>query len=164
MDSGLPRNSAFAGSCVMVTPTWWSRSRQATGTPRMQTWQATASSYSNSADTLTGASSFTCQEMTTTKQTPWHESAPPAKQYHPASPFGASSSRLSSLHQNLTPFLCRLLPKTADPTPELRQTERGLWQMTPKPPQSSPARGLRRRTRRFQNSTQGPRQPAWGLH
>ena len=31
---------------------------------------------------------------------------------------GASSSRLSSLHQNQTPSLCRLPPKKSDPTPK----------------------------------------------
>src|SRR4051812_42240008 len=59
--------------------TWLSSSHLATGTQKTQTWQATASSCSNSADILRGASSPTCQETTTTKQILWHESAPPAK-------------------------------------------------------------------------------------
>ena len=137
----------------------------------MQTWRATVSLYNNSADISRGASSFTCQESTTIKQTPWHESAPPAKQYHLASPFGASLSRLSSLHQNQTPSSCRLLPKKSDPTPEPRQTVRGFWQMAPKPPQSrpaqglqNPARGLRWPARRLQKSAQELRQSARGLH
>ena len=45
--------------------------------------------YSNSADTLTGVNSFTCQGMTTSKQMPWHGLAPPDKQYQPASPYVA---------------------------------------------------------------------------
>ena len=169
--SGLPKSSALAGSCAMGTPNWWSSSRQATGTPKMQTWRATASLYNNSVDILRGASSFTCQEMTTTRQTPWHESAPPAKQYHLASPFDASSSRLSSLHQNQTPSLCRLPPKKSDPTQEPQQAARESLQMTPRAPQSkparglqNPARGLRRPVRRLQNSSQGLLQSARGLH
>src|SRR4051812_2303268 len=101
----------------------------ATGTPRMQTWQATASSCSDSVDILRGASSFTCQEMTTTKQTPWRELAPPAKQYHPASPFSASSSRLLSLHRSQTPSLCRHPPKKSDQTQEPQQTTQEPLQM-----------------------------------
>ena len=68
--SGLPKNLAFAGSCVMATLTWWSSNHLPIGTPRTQIWRATISSSSNSAEILRGANSFTCQEMTTTKQTP----------------------------------------------------------------------------------------------
>src|SRR3954467_1135168 len=138
--SGLPKNLAFSGSCVMVTPTWWSSSHLATGTPRTQTWQATASTCSNSADISRGVSSSTCQETTTTKQILWHESAPPAKQYHPASLFSASSSSQSSLHQNQIPFLCRLPLKKSDPTQEPQQTTQKPLQTTPRTPQPKPAR------------------------
>ena len=50
------------------------------------------------------------------QQMPWHGSAPPGKQYQPASLYSASSSRLSNLCQSRIPFLCRLLLKQSDPT------------------------------------------------
>ena len=96
----LGKELALAGFCVTVTPTWWSSSRQATGAPRMQTWKAIVSSYNNSVGILMDASFSMCQETTTSKKMPWHESSPPAKKYRPASPFNASSSRLSSHRQN----------------------------------------------------------------
>ncbi|SPT20038.1 unnamed protein product [Triticum aestivum] len=109
----------------------------ATGTPRMQTWRATASSCSNSVDILRGVSSSTCQETTTTKQIPWHKSAPHYKQYHPVSPFSASASRLSSLHQSQTPSLCRLPLKKSDPTQE-PQPGPGTAATRPKTPELGP--------------------------
>ena len=74
----------------------WSSSHLATGAPRTQTWQAIDSSSSKSADTLKDASSSTCHGPTTSKQMPWHGSAPPDKLYQPASLSNASSNRLQN--------------------------------------------------------------------
>ena len=114
--SGWPKSSASAGSCVMATRTWWSNNHLAIGTPRTQTWRATASSFINSVDTLKGASFSTCHRLTTSKQIPWHELAPPDKPYQRASPFSASSNRLSSRLQNQTPSSCRLTLMQPDTT------------------------------------------------
>ena len=108
---------------------WWSSNRLATGMPRTRTWRAIDSSSSRSADTSKGASSFTCQGPTTTKQMPWHRSAPPDRPYQPASPSSASSSRPSSRLQSRTLSSYRLCQMQSDPTGGIPQAARGLPQL-----------------------------------
>ena len=129
----------------------------------MQTWQVTASSSSNLADTLKGASSFTCQGLTTSKQMPWHGLAPPSKPYQPTSPFSTSLSRLPSLRQNQILSSCRLLLKQSDSPPKFQQSVRELWQAAQGLQQSHPARGLHTPARGLQQSARGLHQAARGL-
>ena len=75
-----------------------------------------------------GASSFTCQGPTTTKQMPWHGSAPPDRLYQPVSLSSASSNRLSSRLQNQTPSSYRLPLMQLYPTWGTQQAARGLRQ------------------------------------
>ena len=66
----LAKELGIRRTCATATQTWWSSNRLATGTPRTRTWRAIDSSSSRSAGTSKGASSFTCQGPTTTKQMP----------------------------------------------------------------------------------------------
>src|SRR3954464_13653950 len=124
----------------------------------MQTWRATVSLCSNSADILRGASSSTCQETTTTKPTPWHESALPAKQYLQAWLSSAFSSHQSSPRQIQIQSLCRLPLKKSDPAPKPKQMTQRPMRTTPKAAQSDSARGLQNSARGLQNSARGLQQ------